>query len=72
MYEITGMLCHHFQGVWHFGHFDAGKTIDSPLKALNITTFKKLPMQSPVINTKNPKIKFKLMPMRLQMEIFHK
>ena len=51
MYENTGMLCHHFRGVWHFGHFDAGNTIDSSLNVLKITTFKKLPMHSPVTNT---------------------
>ena len=60
IYEKTGILCHHFSGVWHLGHFEAGKTIDSSLKALNITTFKKLPMQSPVIKIKIPTTMFKL------------
>ena len=51
MYEKTGILCHHFKGVWHLGHFDAGKTIDSSDKVLKITTFKKLPIHNPVTNT---------------------
>ena len=33
------------------GHLDDGNTIDSFVKALSATTFKKLPMQAPVINT---------------------
>ena len=37
----------------HFGHFDGGRTIDSPLNALKITTFKKLPIIEPITKTKN-------------------
>ena len=47
------MLCHHFNECWHLGHLEAGNTIDSPLKALKITTFRKLPMQSPIIKINN-------------------
>lgn len=50
MYESIGMLCHHFNLLWHLGHFDGGRTMDSPLKALNITTFKKLPITVPMQN----------------------
>lgn len=41
-YENNGILWYHFSGVWHFGHFEAGNTIDSSLTVLKITTFKKL------------------------------
>ena len=49
-YENNGILWYHFSGVWHFGHFEAGNTIDSSLTVLKITTFKKLPITNPVIN----------------------
>jgi hypothetical protein len=52
IYERIGMLCHHFSLFPQFGHFDGGRTIDSPLKALSITTFKKLPITVPNIKTK--------------------
>ena len=51
-YEIMGILSYHFIGELHFGHFEAGKIIDSFDIALSATTFKKLPMHAPVIKTK--------------------
>ena len=53
-YDNTGILSYHFIGVLQTGHFYEGKTIDSFDNALNATTFKKLPMQAPVINIKKP------------------
>ena len=55
IYERTGILCHHFSLFPHLGHLDGGNTIDSPLRVLKITTFKKLPIQTPVrgININN-------------------
>ena len=50
IYDKTGILWNHFSGVWHFGHFDAGNTIDSSLTVLSITTFKKLPIHKPITN----------------------
>ena len=50
-YEITGILCHGFNLLPHFGHLDGGKTILSPLIERRITTLKKLPKHNPIINT---------------------
>lgn len=51
-YEITGIFVYQFNLLLHFGHFEGGKTMLSPDRPLSATTFKKLPMQAPVINTK--------------------
>lgn len=45
------MLCHHKSLLLHLGHFDGGKTILSFERVLRITTLKKLPKQSPKIQT---------------------
>ena len=47
------MLCHHKSLLLHLGHFDGGKTILSFERVLRITTLKKLPKQSPKIQTQN-------------------
>ena len=51
--DKIGILCHHKSLCPHFGHFEAGKTIDSLLNALKMTTFKKLPIHSPIMKTNN-------------------
>ncbi len=44
MYQFSLLL--------HLGHLDGGKTMLSPDNPLNATTFRKLPMQAPIKNTK--------------------
>lgn len=52
-YDKTGILCHHFNLLLQSGHLEGGRTIDSLLNALQITTFKKLPMHNPIRVIKN-------------------
>jgi hypothetical protein len=43
-------LSYHLRGWKHFGHLEAGKTMDSPsVGRRSITTFKKLPTTAPRI-----------------------
>ena len=51
-HERIGIFCHHLIGELHFGQCDGGDTIDSPLGARQITTFRNEAMQAP-----SPKLK---------------
>ena len=51
-YEIIGIFVYQFSLLLHLGHLDGGKTMLSPDNPLNATTFRKLPMQAPIKNTK--------------------
>lgn len=58
-YEIIGIFVYQFNLLLHFGHFEGGKTMLSPESPRSATTFKKLPIQAPVMNTKIAKTVFK-------------
>lgn len=51
-YEIIGIFVYQFSLLLHLGHLDGGKTMLSPDNPLNATTFRKLPMQASIKNTK--------------------
>ena len=55
-YERIGMFCHHVIGALHFGQCDGGDTIDSPLGARQITTFRNEAIQAPSQKLKNANI----------------
>ena len=58
MYDKTGIFSYQLIFFWHLGHFEGGQKIDSPLSPLKITTFAKLPMQSPIIPIKKAKYQY--------------
>ena len=55
-HERIGMFWYHLIGELHFGQCDGGETIDSPLGARQITTFRNEAMQAPSQKLKNAKI----------------
>ena len=55
-HERIGMFWYHLIGELHFGQCDGGETIDSPLGARQITTFKNEAIQAPSQKLKNAKI----------------
>ena len=48
IYEINGIFIYQVSWLLHLGHLEREKTRLSPLNPLKITTFKKLPQQSPI------------------------